>query len=577
MFADTGSKDSKVDPEQVRGSDDLDTSSDEYIPEVIHASEGTKKVEAMTSTWTKTQLWATFAMIYVLSFLDTLMESTDTTWSQFVTSDLGEHPLITTVQTLSTIVGGVVALPIAKIINVWGRPEALSLLLLLEIIGLIIKAATKNIYQYAAGKTIFWVGHVGMGYIVTVFLSDMTSMSRRALMLGINATPSIATTFAGPAMANAYLGHGGWQWGYGTWAIIMPVVILPIAGVMFYNDYRAKKEGRYVRDASGRTTWQSISHYFWEFDVIGAILITAGFVLLLLPFSLAGSAAEQWRTGHIIAMIVVGACLLIIFGLYEYFLAPVQYLPWRFLRSWTVVSACVAYFAMFISTFCWDGYFYSYLMVVNYQSAANAGYILNSYSLSTAVFSPILGLAIERTGRYKWLSLLAIPLEALGTGLLVYFRRPGEGDVGYLVMCQIFIGAGGAVISICTDIAMMAVVPHEDVAIVLAFQHVFGSIGASLGTTIAGALWTNLMPGKIRKYLPADLQDQWQEIYGDMTKQIAFPKGSAARDGIIHAYGDVQRIMCITGVCFVPLMFITMAFWKNVNLKKVKQTSGNVF
>lgn len=65
------------------------------------------------------------------------MESTDTTWTQYVTSNLGEHPLLTTVQTLSTIVGGVVALPIAKIINVWGRPEALTLLLLLEIIGTI--------------------------------------------------------------------------------------------------------------------------------------------------------------------------------------------------------------------------------------------------------------------------------------------------------------------------------------------------------------------------------------------------------------------------------------------------------
>ncbi|KAI5290073.1 hypothetical protein KEM54_002512 [Ascosphaera aggregata] len=495
--------------------EDYETSSNEAQAGEIRASEGTRKVEAMTATWSKTQLWTTFAMIYILSFLDNLMESNDVTWSQFVTSYLGEHPLITTVQTLSTIVGGVIALPVAKIINVWGRPEALTLLLLLEIMGLVIKAATTNIYQYAAGKTIFWVGHVGMTYIVTVFISDMTTMKRRALILGINGTPSIANTFAGPAMANAYLRHGGWRWGYGTWAIIMPVVILPIAGMMFYNDYRAKKNGLYVRDPSGRTTWQSLKHYFWEFD---------------------GSSGDEWRTAHIIAMIVVGGCTLILFGFYELFLAPIQYLPWRFLRSWTVVSACVAYFAMFISTF-----------------------------------------VIERTGRYKWLSLIAVPLEALGTGLLVYFRRPGTNDIGYLVMCQIFIGAGGAVISICTDIAMMAVVPHEDVATVLAFQHVFGSIGASMGSSIAGAIWTNLMPGKIRKYLPDDLKSQWQEIYGDMTKQIAFPRGSAAREGIIRAYGDVQRILCITGVCFIPLIFITMAFWKNVNLNKIRQTTGNVF
>ncbi|KAI5297007.1 hypothetical protein KEM55_005286 [Ascosphaera atra] len=347
--------------------------------------------------------------------------------------------------------------------------------------------------------------------------------------------------------------------------------------MMFYNNIRAKKAGILVIERSGRTWYQSLSHYFWEFDFIGTILITAGFVLLLLPLTLAGGSAGEWKSAHIIAMIVVGGVVLIAFVLYESYLAPVQYLPWRFLRSWTILSACIAYFAMFISTFCWDGYFMSYLQVVNFQNTSNAGYILNSYSLSTAVFSPVVGFIIERTGKYKWLSLVAIPLEALGTGLLVYFRNPGTNDVGYLVMCQIFIGAGGAIIPLGTDLAMMTMVPHEDVATVLAFQHVFGSIGSAMGSTISGAIWTNILPGKLVKYLPASAKDKATTFFGDYTQVLNYPKGSAIRNGVIHAYGDVQRILCITGVCFVPLIFVSMIFWKDADLKKIRQTRGNVF
>jgi hypothetical protein len=40
---------------------------------------------------------------------------------------------------------------------------------------------------------------------------------------------------------------------------------------------------------------------------------------------------------------------------------------------------------------CWDAYFYSYLQVVNRLSITTAGYVLNAYSLSSAVFAPFIG------------------------------------------------------------------------------------------------------------------------------------------------------------------------------------------
>jgi uncharacterized membrane protein YphA (DoxX/SURF4 family) len=56
--------------------------------------------------------------------------------------------------------------------------------------------------------------------------------------------------------------------------------------------------------------------------VIGIFLFGGGLVVFLLPFNLAAHAPNGWSTDYIIAMIVVGFCTLIFFGVWEYWLAP---------------------------------------------------------------------------------------------------------------------------------------------------------------------------------------------------------------------------------------------------------------
>jgi hypothetical protein len=38
-------------------------------------------------------------------------------------------------------------------------------------------------------------------------------------------------------------GGNGWRWGYGMFAILVPVCIAPAVIVLFWGDYRAKKLG----------------------------------------------------------------------------------------------------------------------------------------------------------------------------------------------------------------------------------------------------------------------------------------------------------------------------------------------
>lgn len=177
-------------------------------------------------------------------------------------------------------------------------------------------AACNNITTYAAAQVFYWVGFNGIGYVLDVFIADTSSLQWRAMFFAFSTSPYIATTFAGPSAAQSFLRTSGWRWGYGVFAIIVPVISAPFLIVFWYNQRLAREQGILVdsREASGRTPLQSLKHYLIEFDFVGIILICAGFSLFLLPFSLATSSAQQWRSGHIIAMLVIGFCCLIAFG-----------------------------------------------------------------------------------------------------------------------------------------------------------------------------------------------------------------------------------------------------------------------
>ncbi len=94
--------------------------------------------------------------------------------------------------------------------------------------------------------------------------------------------------------------------GIGMWAIIYFVCALPLLGTLWFTARRAQNSGALQ---SYKTPFQQYGFgklaiaLFWQLDVVGIVLVIATFALILVPFTIAGSAKEQWKAGHIIAML----------------------------------------------------------------------------------------------------------------------------------------------------------------------------------------------------------------------------------------------------------------------------------
>jgi hypothetical protein len=308
--------------------------------------------------------------------------------------------------------------------------------------------------------------------------------------------------------------------------------------------------------------------------VIGALLLMATFILLLLPFSLTTYGRAEYLSATFIAMLVIGFVLFFVFIAWERFFARKQFIRYDLLKQRTVLGACVLSAVLNLGYAVWDLYFLNFCIVVYNMSVSNAGYMNQIYNVGSCFWAPLFGIYIRQTRHFKNACLyFGLPLMILGSGLMIHFR--GEHDnIGYIVMCQIFIAFAGGMLVIGQDMAVMSAADHDGVPMMLSILGLFASLGGAAGNAVASAIYTNVFPNRLQDGLPAVAKGDWMDIYlGGYLTQMEYPMGSEVRTAINNAWGDSQKYSCIATTVVVALGFPCIAIWRNLNVDK-KQNKG---
>ena len=202
-----------------------------------------------------------------------------------------------------------------------------------------------------------------MFFTLEIIIADSSSLPNRTLMFAFATSPFIVNVWTGPEIAQAFFNVYppanttlGWRWGNAIWAIILPVVTAPILAILFLNQQKAKREGIYP-EAPWRQkgVWTFFRGLLFELDIIGLILLTAGFALILLAITLAGYQGEKWREAKIIVMLILGFFCLVAVCVWEYKFAIFPILRWSLIKDRTVACACGIGFLFWVTFYCWDG------------------------------------------------------------------------------------------------------------------------------------------------------------------------------------------------------------------------------
>lgn len=539
-----------------------------------NAQAGVKAVEAAALVWTKYNLIGAYVIIWWIYFVTALQEVVVRAMNPYVTSAFRLHSLTAATGIMSSIIGGLSKIPLAKLLDMWGRPQGLLLSLCVWIVGYIMMASCQNVETYAAAQVFSSTGSQAVSYILTVFIADTSTLKNRALMLSFATSPYIITTWIGGPVAQSVLAGPGWRWAFGIFTIIIPVVVVPLAVLVLFNDRKAQKQGLLE---PRRIDWSAaaVKKFCVDIDAVGILILVAGMALFLLPFSLYSYQAEKWKSPMIIGMIVAGFILLIAFPIWERFFAPVTFIPYKLLLDRTVFLAGVMFIFVYFNSAVWGSYFGSMLQVVWNLNVTTASYVQSIYRVVSCFWClAAVGPAIRITGRFKWIAVFfALPIDMLALGLMIHFRQPGT-SVGYIVMTQIFTAVAGGTIVIAGELAMMAPSDHQHMAVIIAVLNLFCSIGSAIGSTVSAAIWTGTFYNNLVKNVPASVNVA--DIYASLPNQLSHEWGSPERTGIAQSYADSQRLMLITSICMLSCALIAAAFWRDINVKNIKQVKGRV-
>lgn len=136
--------------------------------------------------------------MFMLYFVNAFQSSVVNTLTPFITSGFEEHSLLTVIYIVSNSMSAALYIPVAKMLDIWGRAEGFLVMVGLASLGLILSATTTNLPTFCAAQVFYSVGFGGMIYSVDVITADSSSLKHRSLAFAFTSSPYMITAFAGP-------------------------------------------------------------------------------------------------------------------------------------------------------------------------------------------------------------------------------------------------------------------------------------------------------------------------------------------------------------------------------------------
>ncbi|KAK4223971.1 major facilitator superfamily domain-containing protein [Podospora fimiseda] len=475
-------------------------------------------------------------------------------------SEFGALSALGSLFTASIIVFAVVKVPTAKLSNAIGRGYTLAVTLLVFVLSYVLMASASNATVYSAGTIFYRIGQSGTNIMVNVVISDMTSLRQRGLALAVFYFPFLITPWVSGFIVESFVDGIGWRWGIGMFSILMPFGASILVGTLVRLDYRSRKS--MIKPSNG-----NIQKFCSDIDLGGILLFIAGFSLLLLPLTIAGSLENGWRTPWVPTLMAVGVLILLLLVVYENRLATNPIVPATFFKDQTIVFSFLLVAIDSLSFSCTHTYMYAWATVSHNMIPRDATFYYLTSGVSQCLIGILAGFIMLLTGRYKWLVTAGAVIRLVGYGLMIRLRGQYN-SMAELFIQQLIQGIGSGIIQSCLLVAPQVVVPHAQISQVLSLTMSVSFLGYSVGSAIAGGIYTNTLRPELWKYMAtAATPEIVDELYNSITGVL--PEwGTPQRDAVNLAYTAVMRNFAYTALGASALLLILCFFLPNLLLPR---------
>lgn len=188
---------------------------------------------------------------------------------------------------MRTVIAAAAQPTAAKIADVFGRLELIYVSITFYVVGTIIEASSHSVSTFCAGAVIYQIGLTIVTFLVEVIVADISSLRSRLLWSYIAATPFIINTWVSGNIAQSVLETTTWRWVVWMWAIIYPVLSMPLVISLVVAARRAAKRGdldNLTISSQRRGFRVQCSDLFWSLGKLSSSKDRDG--LLIVPYQM---------------------------------------------------------------------------------------------------------------------------------------------------------------------------------------------------------------------------------------------------------------------------------------------------
>jgi EmrB/QacA subfamily drug resistance transporter len=387
---------------------------------------------------------------------------------------------------------------VSKLSDQFGRKWFLIGGVVIFLVGSALSGMAQNMNELIAFRAIQGVG-AGTGIaLVFTAVGDIFAPAERARWQGIFTGVYGFSSVVGPTLGGWLTDHGPllgsvvtnatrWRW---IFYINVPVGVLALLALVIYMPARLSQRSNAYRG------WAA----FKRVDFLGALLVAAATICLLLGLSWGSEQTYAWNSPQIVGVLIAAGVLYALFFLVEHFaLEPL--LPLNLFRNQVFTADSFLTMFMGMTLLPLVIYLPLFLQGVLGESPTNSGLVLTPLTVSIVFGATISGLLIGRLGRYQLQTIIAAIILSIG----VVFLGHMIATTTYLQAgaYMLIAGVGLGLLFPVQTIAGQNAVPRNRIGVGTGVIVYLRALGQTLGVAIAGTAVNNAIASDLPKRVPA--------------------------------------------------------------------------
>jgi EmrB/QacA subfamily drug resistance transporter len=362
-----------------------------------------------------------------------------------------------------------------KLGDLYGRKQFFQSAIVIFLVGSALSGLSTSMIMLIAFRAIQGLGAGGLIVGAQAIIGDVVAPRERGKYQGLFGAVFGVTTVIGPLVGGLFTEHLSWRWvfyvnlPFGVIALAVTAAVLPAA----------------------------IAKVHHVIDYLGTILL-AGSATAFVLLTSTGGTTYAWGSTQILVMGVAGVVLLVAFVIVER-RAVEPLLPLHLFKIRTFSASSAVGFVIGFAMYGAIVFLPLFLQDVRGASPTMSGLEILPLMAGLLITSIGSGQIISRWGRYKVFPVAGCAVTTVGLFLLHLVTVQTSSVV--LSLYMFVLGAGlGAVMQVLV-LAVQNAVPRSELGVATSGATFFRSIGGSFGTAIFGAIFANVITGKLSHYL----------------------------------------------------------------------------